>query len=135
MKGTHAITPPPIEEKERGKPFISKEFGPVEFGAEPPMSIYEKAKGEPYTIRYFGLRDWLMFLDNPKLDVTHLGDKVRFVENFIINEIKRKNLYDSPESFRKIIGDFKMRLNITPKDRSELVFEKIHSFIKSLKRK
>ncbi|KKL58025.1 hypothetical protein LCGC14_2229500, partial [marine sediment metagenome] len=97
---------------------------------EPPLSVYEQIKGEPYTIRYFGLTDWLYFMNNPQFDVSGLKDQVSKVEQFVKNEIERKSLMDSSESYRSIIENIKVKLKIDPLQKSEVTFAKIYKFIK-----
>ena len=128
----HAFPAPPIIEEGSGVPLTKGGiFSPKEFTAEPPLSLYEAVKGETYTIKYFGLQDRLLFIKNPEFDISHLGDKIKFIENFVRKEIERKHLYDSPESYRAIMKEFKEKLHITSFDRSDLTFDKIYKFIKT----
>jgi len=137
----HAVPAPPApatqlgSDEEKTEEKGSGVVAPAETSAEVPFTQYEQMKGEPYTIRYFGLQDWNFFLKNPHFDESGIGSKVRYVEKFVSNEIDRKNLYDSPESYRAIMNDIKTKLNIGPLDRSDLVFDKIHGFIKSIRGK
>lgn len=95
---------------------------------EPPLSMYEKMKGEPYTIRYFGLTEWLQLSKMPQFDASGLLSKVSNLENFVGKEIQRRNLEDSPEAYRAIMKEIKDKLKIHPLEKSHIAFDKVLAF-------
>src|SRR3990167_3374568 len=115
----HAVPAPPslagnMQEEQSNVPYKERTFTPQETDIEPPLTAYEQLKGEPYTVRYFGLTDWLVAIKNPQFDVSGLQDKVNQVEQFIIREVQRKQLIDSPESYRAIMNELRTKLHIHP---------------------
>ena len=102
---------------------------------EPPLSLYEKMKGEPYTIRYFGLTDWLQLSKMPQFDASGLLGKVSDLEGMVIKEMQRRNLEDSPEAYRSIMKEIREKLQIHPLEKGHIVFDKILSFFMKYRNK
>src|SRR3990167_2954917 len=115
--------------EELSTPFKEKTFLPEDFKEDPPFSIYEHIKGEPYSVKYFGLHDWMFFVNNPQLDVSGLNNKVQSMEKFMREEIKRLGLIDSTESYASIINNLKTRLKVNPLEKSHITFEKILRYV------
>ena len=129
-----SVEPQPSEPKEESSGvFKEKTFLPEESTREPPLSIYEKIKGEPFTVKYFGLHDWLAIVRTSDFDKSGLKTKVATLENFIGNEVQRRGLEDSIKSFASIIQDLKVRLEIDPLEKGNITFEKILSLIKLIR--
>ena len=128
---THSKPGPIQEQLESGTLAKEDQSLPRLFSAEPPLNLYAKLKGAPYTFSYFGLREYQHLLQRPELDSFGFMDKVRTIENFIGKEIQQKNLYNSPASYRQIMKTIKDKLNISPLDNSIKVFENIYRWVKT----
>lgn len=117
---------PEVQEKPSDR-FEEKTFLPQESKEEPPFSAYTALKGEPYTIKYFGLEDLRFFIENPKFDST-LKDMVESIEGYIAQQIEKRKLTDSLESYREIIGELKRVLKIHPLMKEKEAFEKVAKY-------
>lgn len=128
---THAQPGVTVESKEIGefRAISEKTFTPTEVNLDPPFSVYEQIKKEPYTVKYFGLKDWLFFMQNPKFDASGLKDKVGKFEDFVKKEINRMNLADSTESYAAIINNLKEKLKIHPLEKTNIIFDKLLRYI------
>lgn len=131
MSEVHAV-PQTIEkpqEKENFRIEKTTNFIPEESSNEPPLSVYENIKGEPFSVRYFDLREWFSLIQNPHFDVSGLKDKIATIENYVKESIGKRGLLDSTESYASIITDLKTKLKIHALEKPSLVFEKIYRYL------
>ena len=96
---------------------------------ELPLSIYEEIKGSPYTIEYLSMNSEL-FNDRTMLRDGETIKMARAIDEFVSNEIERKNLTDSLDSYHSIIEHIKSVLKIDINEQSSSMLKKIYTFIK-----
>ena len=98
---------------------------------KPPLSAYDKITGKPYSVEYFKIDEW----DNIDEDVPDVFDKkakVKFVEDWVKERIKKLNLEDSIESYDEIMNQYKQELNISKTEKNESKLDRIYSYFKLL---
>ena len=86
---------------------------------EPPFSMYEQMKNTPYTIDYLKLEQ-----DSETIKMA------RGIDEFVHNEIDKKHLTDSLDSYHSIIERLKDVLGVDPNEQSSSILEKMYMFIK-----
>lgn len=99
---------------------------------EPPLSIYEKEYGKPYTVDYFKIPEWEMLDDETDIEKTR--DKVKFIEKWVKEHIAGEKLEDSLDSYRQIIGRYMAELNVVPTEKLESKFERLSIYLGLLKK-
>lgn len=96
----------------------------------PPLSIYQKEKGHPYSVDYFNIDYWDQL--NGELDIDKIRDKVGLIETWVEREIKQNKLEDSLESYKQIIKEMESELAIKPTEKLESKLERLAAYIAQL---
>ena len=97
-----------------------------------PFTAHEKLKGEPFSVGYFGIKDWGIYKEEPKLDVKKLVEKVGLIEEFMSKEIKRAHLKDSTKSYLQLIKEIEEEIGATEQELPLYKLKRIANYIKAL---
>ena len=100
---------------------------PVTSNAEPPLSKYAEIKGKPYTAEYLDIDFWEAL--TPQLDVEGIGKNVGMIEEYVAKEIGNRNLEDTLDSYREIMGEVKSFLNMSPNEKAEGRIDRYANYI------
>ena len=95
--------------------------------AEPPFSMYEQVNNCPYTLKYLQMdlfNDRTMFQDGETMKMA------RYIDSFVSDEIERKRLTDTIDSYCSIINNLKQTLNIDMNETSVSILNKLYAFVK-----
>jgi hypothetical protein len=110
------------------EPTASKEPSKI----EPPFSDYEQVKGKPYSVDYFKIGFWNEL--SPELDVSGIKGKVKTIEKYVNEEIKRLGFNNEVSNYDDIISGIKSALHINHNEQIEQQLTKIHDYIKILRK-
>jgi hypothetical protein len=99
-------------------------------GIEPPLSLYQKDKGTPYSVKFFNIKEYDEL--SGLLDVDKMIDKVGSIEKFIKDYIKEHNFEDTTESYDYIIKDIFNKLKINEHETTISKLKKVTNYIKML---
>ena len=108
------------------------DFIPEKSKIDPPLSIYEKENGKPYTADYFKIIGWELL--EGEYDIDKIRDKVHLIEEWIRDKIKNSNLEDSLESYKNIMERYFNELNIGKTEKNESKLERIYLYLQLLKK-
>ena len=98
----------------------------------PPLSIYEKMRGKPYSAEYFKIDVWDELTD--ELDIDGLKGKARTVDEWIREKIKREKLEDNVDTYKTVLEQYKDELNIHKTLRNDEKLDRIVKYIALLKK-
>jgi hypothetical protein len=122
---------PKVAETKAEKPSEAPKI-PEKVDTEPPLSIYEKMKGVPYTAEHFGLTQYMEI--DPEMDVKDYKGKAKEIDRWISDRIKENKLEDTLESYKSYIDRYKSELGIAKTLKNEEKVERIYAYIKLLKK-
>ena len=96
-------------------------------GIDPPLPLYQEAKGVPYSVKYFNIDIWEAL--TPMLDVDHIRDKVDQIEQFVQDEITIRKYENTIESYREIMDKLLSGLHLSPNELPDSKVNKASKFI------
>lgn len=133
INNAHAVPGEPIIDEDTTKTndtFTGEQIlAPEETTAEPSLSIYEQIKGVPFTINFLGLNSEL-FYDKSQFSEGKTMKMARDIDSFVVDEITKKGLTDSLDSYASVINQLKTILGIEHNERNDNILQKLHLFIK-----
>jgi hypothetical protein len=98
----------------------------------PPLSIYEKEKGLPYSAEYFKVKEWEQ-LQGDMPDLFKKTEKIRTIESWIADKIEHLSLEDSTKSYKNIIDGYFRELDIKPTEKSDSKLDRVYAWVTLLK--
>jgi hypothetical protein len=90
----------------------------------PPLSLYERLRGRPYSSEYFDLGNHWERWNFPK--------EITTIEDFVRGEIKKFKLNDSVESYHAILGTLEQRIGTRPTERVWHKMDRLVSYIRAI---
>lgn len=91
---------------------------------EPPVSIHEKVEGVPYTVKFFNIKDWDI--------VEKQKEKVKLVERYIKDSIKRQKLEDSTESYKDLMENIMDEIGVKKTETKDSRFQRVAMYVELL---
>ena len=88
--------------------------------AEPPLEVWAEVNGMPYTAKHFGINIWN----------EHTNASVKSVEGYILNEITKKGLDPTIESYNEIMGNIDQFLGLSRNIAANIKFERVADYVK-----
>ncbi len=94
-----------------------------------PINLHADLKGTHYTAEYFGLQP---FLDGT--DITGIQDDIPVVDNFILDEMKDKNMEQTPEAYQEILDEIGKQIGKYDNEKKVDYFRRVTEAVKAIKR-
>lgn len=124
------VEPEPIEEVVPEPTEKLREATTLPDDIEPPLLNYQEIKGRPYTVDFFKLDFWGAL--TPETDVEGFRGKVHAIEQHVQSEILKRQFESTTDSYREIMNEMIMGMNLSPNELSESKVSKVAKFITSL---
>jgi len=105
------VSPPPSTE-----PTIMQQQ-PTE--AEPPLEVWSQVNGMPYTAKHFDVNVWN----------SHAERSVRAIEGFVMDEITKKGLDPTIDSYHEIMRGIDGFLALSPNTAKNVRFDKVVDYV------
>ena len=89
------------------------------------LNEYYEFKKEPYALEYFNLSPEVRKVDK-------YSKYAQFLDDFVLSEIESNSLDGSLDSFRNIISQIELQLNLNPDTNSLVKLEKLYKWVKNI---